>query len=336
MKTWIFGVAALAAAMCFGATTEDGVTKERRGALGPNDTVVTDVDTTGIVAARTYTKDEIDRRIATNAPVRSVNGRTGRVILGASDVGALPNNRDDLKASANFRNAVWDVQIRGGGCDTNAVDALANSAVVTNALTVATTNRVALLESSKADKDALNSHVENKSNPHAVTAAQVGAVGVGERIYLTQDMGEGLTAEALFDPFMLLLDKPNFGTAYHRGGYSTYYSTYHSQYGFVQIGIPEGISDYDGPGVFISDRSTTKYLQHSIEQWNQDGSLYTLMYFPEGQQGTIALQNWQSLSAMLDSTNATTLAENHIFSNAVLAVGLNIDTNSVAVLNEIA
>ena len=28
MKTWIFGVAALAAAMCFGATTEDGVTKE--------------------------------------------------------------------------------------------------------------------------------------------------------------------------------------------------------------------------------------------------------------------------------------------------------------------
>ena len=34
----------------------------------------------------------------------------------------------------------------GGGCDTNAVDALANSAVVTNALTVATTNRVAALE----------------------------------------------------------------------------------------------------------------------------------------------------------------------------------------------
>ena len=34
----------------------------------------------------------------------------------------------------------------GGGCDTNAVDILANSAVVTNALTVATTNRVASLE----------------------------------------------------------------------------------------------------------------------------------------------------------------------------------------------
>lgn len=170
MKTWIFGVAALAAAVCFGATTEDGVTKERRGALGPNDTVVTDVDTTGIVAARTYTKDEIDRRIATNAPVRSVNGRTGRVILGASDVGALPNNRDGLKANANFRNAVWDVQIRGGGIDTSTVDALANSAVVTNALTVATTNRVA-------------SHVANTNNPHAVTAAQVGAIPLVEDRY---------------------------------------------------------------------------------------------------------------------------------------------------------
>ena len=34
----------------------------------------------------------------------------------------------------------------GGGCDTNAVDILANSAVVTNALTVVTTNRVAALE----------------------------------------------------------------------------------------------------------------------------------------------------------------------------------------------
>ena len=43
----------------------------------------------------------------------------------------------------------------GGVCDTNAVDALANSAVVTNALTVATTNRVASLESSKADRPEL-------------------------------------------------------------------------------------------------------------------------------------------------------------------------------------
>ena len=52
-------------------------------------------------------------------------------------------------------NPPWGSGGGGGGCDTNAVDILANSAVVTNALTVATTNRVALLESSKANRPAL-------------------------------------------------------------------------------------------------------------------------------------------------------------------------------------
>ena len=54
----------------------------------------------------------------------------------------------------------------GGGCETNAVDARANSAVVTNALTVATTNRVAALEtaadslaSSKADRSELGGYL---------------------------------------------------------------------------------------------------------------------------------------------------------------------------------
>lgn len=50
----------------------------------------------------------------------------------------------------------------------------------------------------------------------------------------------------------------------------------------------------------------------------------------------VAIENWQSLSKMLDSANANNLAINKTFSNAVLAVGLNIDTNSVAVLNDIA
>ena len=313
MKKWIFGMAALAAAMCFGATTEDGVTKERRGALGPNDTVVTDVDATGIVAARTYTKAEVDRRIATNAPVRSVNGKTGRVVLGANDVGALPNNRDGLKANANFRNAVWDVQIKsggGGGCDTNTVDALANSAVVTNALTVATTNRVALLESLKADKSALKTHVENTNNPHAVTAAQVGAVGIGEDIqYIDEGGYNGLSILGSSKEIII-------------------------QNGYSSILDCRGITIYDG--TLDSNRYTAlgKYDIALIDLNNPEQN--SSLYFPEGQQGTIALQDWQSLSAMLDSADATTLAENPTFSNAVMAVGLNIDTNSVAVLNDIA
>ena len=75
----------------------------------------------------------------------------------------------------------------GSGCDTNAVDALANSAVVTNALTVATTNRVAALEtatnnlsssvsgleSSKADKAEISATNPTFSNEVATVARTV-------------------------------------------------------------------------------------------------------------------------------------------------------------------
>ena len=75
----------------------------------------------------------------------------------------------------------------GGGCDTNAVDILANSAVVTNALTVATTNRVAALEtatnnlsssvsglaSSKADKAEISATNPTFSNEVATVARTV-------------------------------------------------------------------------------------------------------------------------------------------------------------------
>ena len=75
----------------------------------------------------------------------------------------------------------------GGGCDTNAVDALANSAVVTNALTAATTNRVAALEtatnnlsssvsglaSSKADKAEISATNPTFSNEVATVARTV-------------------------------------------------------------------------------------------------------------------------------------------------------------------
>ena len=55
-----------------------------------------------------------------------------------------------------------------GGCDTNAVDALANSAVVTNAITVAVTNRVAALETATNN---LSSSVSGLANTKADKAA---------------------------------------------------------------------------------------------------------------------------------------------------------------------
>ena len=55
--------------------------------------------------------------------VKSVNGRVGDVVLDAAAVNALPDDKDELVSNDNFKEAV-----------------------VTNALTVATTNRVSALE----------------------------------------------------------------------------------------------------------------------------------------------------------------------------------------------
>ena len=154
-----------------------------------------------------------------------------------------------------------------GGCDTNAVDILANSAVVTNALTVATTNRVAALET----------HVENTNNPHAVTAEQVGALSI--------------LPEKSDDIIFNWAD--TWGTAIRL--YTPYYET--------------------GIGLSVGSVGGKLYNYHD--------NTYDWYDFPTGESGTLALKGDIS-------------ATNPDFSNAVLAVGLNIDTNSVAVLNEIA
>ena len=159
------------------------------------------------------------------------------------------------------------VDAHGGGIDTNAVDILANSAVVTNALTVATTNRVAALET----------HVENTDNPHGVTAEQVGALSI-----LPEKSDEIIFNWA--DPW---------GTAIRL--YTPYYET----------------------GIGLSVGSVGGML------YNYHDNTYDWYDFPTGESGTLALKGDIS-------------AANPTFSNAVLAVGLNIDTNSVAVLNEIS
>ena len=148
---------ALCAATAFGYTPEahtnsfvrDGVTYAQRGGLGVKDFVVTNIDASAV------------------GKVKSVNWRVGDVVLDAAAVNALPDDKDELVSNDNFKEAV-----------------------ISNALTVATTNRVAALETatnnisssvsglafSKANKSALAAHIMDSSNPHKVTAEQVGAV----------------------------------------------------------------------------------------------------------------------------------------------------------------
>ena len=150
------------------------------------------------------------------------------------------------------------VDAHGGGCDTNAVDILANSAVVTNALTVATTNRVAALET----------HVENTNNPHGVTAEQVGAFSISlantDQTFDWNPSGGGVRL------------------------FSIYYGT--------------------GIGLSLNSAGGMLYNYHDgTEDWYK---------FPTGKSGTLAI---------VDDISAT----NPTFSDAVLAVGLNIDDETL-------
>lgn len=94
--------------------TDGGVTYTPNNEVSRYQPVVTGVNVTGMVESVAYTKSEVDRRIETNAPVRSVNGMRGNVRLGAREVGALPDNRAYLEDDANFVNAVRNVQVKPG------------------------------------------------------------------------------------------------------------------------------------------------------------------------------------------------------------------------------
>ena len=184
----------------------------------------------------------------------------------------------------------------GGGCDTNTVDALANSAVVTNALTVATTNRVALLESSKADKSALEGKVSWDSD------------------HLGVDLGDGYLSAG---PYSLLGSDSTIGSN----------ATINDN---ALIGNTSGGSTFIGGWLHFSPErklfSPALFTMGDQLIYTTDFGNSVMLYFPS-KSGTIATTD--------DITNSIS-ETNTVFSNAVLAVGLNIDTNSVAVLNEIA
>lgn len=305
----------------------------------------------------------------------------------------------------------------GGGCDTNAVDALANSAVVTNALTVATTNRVALLESSKADKADLAAHVANTSNPHAVTAAQVGAVpfvvdDFGDKTAVTigsrkdgERVGEysfanggGVTASvphshaegggtAASGPYSHAEgvtttasgenshSEGEFTTASGKNSHAEGVSTTAAGLGsHAEGGLTTASGDYshaEGNGTIASGMnshaegegtaatgpgshaegivSATREEDKYAFVWNgDDRRAYPLFPYIAHGPGTFNINPKDGLNGLFigEQTLYTILtnkadkadisATDPTFSNAVLAVGLNIDTNSVAVLNDIA
>ena len=111
----------------------------------------------------------------TSAPVSSVNGNTGDVVLTASDVGALPDTTEipsiEGLASENYVETKIAELVNSAPETLNTLNELATA--LGNDPNFATT--IAAEIGTKANANDLTSHIDNKSNPHNVTAAQIGA-----------------------------------------------------------------------------------------------------------------------------------------------------------------
>ena len=275
-----------------------------------------------------------------------------------SDVAITPQTEfGDISPTAKLK-AVVEASGAISGIDTNAVDILANSAVVTNALTVATTNRVA-------------AHVANINNPHAVTAEQIGAVPLvedyeGNKTAVTignRAIGIPVGEHSVANGKNVTVsgsyshaegdETSASGICSHAEGAATTASgdyshaegvntTASGDFSHAEGGNTTASGDYShAEGVLSLANDNFSYT------WNGDYHVGDNPY-PSHGPGTFNINpiggldgfyiGEQTLYELLarKADQADISATDPTFSNAVLAVGLNVDTNSVAVLNEIA
>lgn len=206
---------------------------------------------------------KVQRKV--DIPVKSVNGKTGDVILNASDVHALPDTYTPPPET--------DPTVPAWAKQPNPPEGMTDNALVLT-----------------------NDKVQTKGGDENLGEASLGTLHVS-RIH-NNDLRQGGPLYIVSPWMYAFVDKFIIGR------------TDQDPNGKYNVTIDEaGISAFNGESYFG---------------------------FAQGRSGMIALENWQSLSSMLDSAGPSNLAANQTFSDAVLNVGLNIDTNSVAVLNDIA
>lgn len=202
---------------------------------------------------------KVQRKI--NIPVKSVNGKTGDVILNASDVHALPDTYTPPPET--------DPTVPAWAKQPNPPGGMPTTGLVWNATAGA---------------------VKTANGSKTIGAADVGAVAISKSPSSPVTFNwnpDGENEIRLYEPSL-------------------------------KVGIGLFLRGFGG------------------ELRNYHEGKYDWYHFPSGESGILALKSWRSLLDMLNISKSTDLAANQTFSNAVLSVGLNIDTNSVAVLNDIA
>ena len=252
-----------------------------------------------------------------------------------------------------------DVLAIGGGIDTNAVNDLITSATkgLADKADAAYSAAESLADGVNSLAGTIGTHTRNTNNPHKVTAAQVGAVPLvddsnGEKTavtiggrssigtvgkyslangqfvnasgYNSHAEGEGTTASGQFS---------------HSEGQGTTASGYYSHAEGFGTTASGHFSHADG-----YESQTSEGHQYSFA-WNGDTSVInrysshgpgTFNINPVGGADGFYIGEQTLSDVIFVSLTNNISAGNPTFSNAVLSVGLNIDTNSVDVLNEIA
>ena len=248
-----------------GTYTTNGITYAQRGGLGASDYVVTNIDAAAV------------------GKVKSVNTKTGDVVLDAQDVGALP-----LVEDANNNKTAVTIGRRTGNVGENSL---------ANGYGVVASGAYSHAEGVDATASGIYSHAEG-----FLTTAS-GDCSHAEGYYATAS-GNNSHAEGFLTTAS--------GDCSHAEGYYAHTKKQDSS-AFAWNG---------------DETRTTPYESHGSGTFNinpvggMDG-------FWIGEQTLASILTNKADKADISATDPT-------FSNAVLAVGLNIDTNSVAVLNDIA
>ena len=242
--------------------------------------------------------------------------------------------------STNFYGSVTGIvdnayiQAHGsGGVDTNAVRDIAREEIIP------ATNRL-----NQTLSDAIDAHVADMDNPHAVTAEQAGALPLvedknGNKTAVTigiRAVGQNVGAHS----FVNGIEGKASGNYSHAEGDTT---TASGAYSHTEGSYTTALADYSHAEGFLSQTRkgdnysfawsgyfsvSKKYESHGAGTFNIN-PYGGLSGFWIGEQTLYSILTNKADKSDISATNPT-------FSNAVLAVGLNIDTNSVAVLNDIA
>lgn len=221
----------------------------------------------------------------------------------------------------------------GGGVNTNAVLDIVRDEIIP------ATNRL-----DQTLSDAIDAHVADTNNPHAVTADEVGALPLvadvnGEKTAVTigsredsRDVGKGSLANGLNVSASGSFSHAEGTETTASGAYSHAEGGNTTASGYLShaAGYMAQTRDVDAYSfAWNGDRTRSdQYSSNGPGTFNINPAGGLEGFYIGGQTLYTILENKADKSD-ISATNPT-------FSNAVLAVGLNIDTNSVAILNEIA